>query len=627
MCGIVGFFGFDQKPAERSLLERMNAQIIHRGPDSDGFYTREHVGLAMRRLKIIDLATGDQPIFNEDRSLCIVFNGEIYNYRELRSELEKKHHRFTTRSDTEVILKTYQEYGTKCVQLLVGMFAFAIHDVKNNAVFIARDRLGVKPLFFHDSSRGVLFASEIKSLLQAPWVEKKIDLQAISHFLSLNYLPPPWTPWEGIGQLEPGHSMMVTPGDVKIHPYWNIPSGETISMDESDAEKQILQLLHRSMQRRLIADVPIGTYLSGGLDSSALVWLMKEHKHDTIKTFSAGFDHPSYDETPYAREIARHFGTDHHEVHCTAKDVIDLLPKIAWHADNLLADQAALPLYKVSQLAKQHVTVCLSGDGGDEVFIGYPTFHADRYHQIYSRIPSFVRRGIIQPAVSLLPASSAKLSFEYKAKKFIEAGDFSSEKAHYWWRTIHTDDEKRSLLSQNALRQIRNLDAYPLYEAHFDGRGQNHFVNRCLYADMKVWLAGNNLYKVDTMSMAHGLEARVPFLDHELVEFMARLSPELKFKNHTLKYLMKKVLAGKLPERILQRKKAGFQSPIAVWFRNDLKDYLKQNLLQDHFLLDEIFRKEALTGLVQEHIHGKHNHAFRLWGLLILRHWADHFLQ
>lgn len=627
MCGIAGIFS-NQKTVERSVLERMNAQIIHRGPDADGFYFSPagpgpHAGLAMRRLKVIDLSTGNQPIQDGSGRWWIIFNGEIYNYRELRSALEKKGHTFTTHSDTEVILHQYMEQKENCVHSLIGMFAFAVFDAQERSLFIARDRLGIKPLFYHESSEGVLFASEIKSLLEHPSVERRVDPQAVSHYLSMNYLPSPWTPVAGIKQLPAGSWMKLQSGRVEIRQYWDVPMGEIIEASEEEACKEIERLLHQSMERRLIADVPIGAFLSGGMDSSTLVYLMKEQKHGTIKTFSAGFDAPGYDETPFAREIASKFGTDHHEISCRPEDVAEILPRIAWHADNLLADQAALPLYLVSKLAKKHVTVCLSGDGGDEVFIGYPTFHADRYHAIYSGLPAFVRKTVIEPLVRSMPSSGGKLSFDYKAKKFIEAAGFTNERAHYWWRTIYNDGEKTALLRPEIAKQVR-LDAYPLYGNYIENP-KGDFTERALYADLKVWLNGNNLYKVDTMTMAHGLEARVPFLDHQLVEYLSMLPPELKFKGRVLKYLLKKIMRHKLPDIIFNRKKAGWHTPIALWFRGPLKNYLQTELLGRQSRLQAWVEPSAVRRLLEEHAAGRHNHSFKIWGLLIFEHWLRAF--
>ena len=623
MCGIAGLYQFDRAAVESALLGRMNAAMIHRGPDAEGFYTNGPVGLCMRRLKVIDLATGDQPLHDGNQKVWIVFNGEIYNYRELREALEKKGHRFYTHSDTEVLLHQYLEEGEDCVHALKGMFGFAIYDSRTDSLFVARDRLGVKPLFYFHSARGFAFGSEIKPLLEIPWIGRKINLQAISHFLSLNYLPAPWTPFEGILQLLPGHSLTLRDQKISIRQYWDVPL-DTREESEEAALRRIEELLHQSMRRRLIADVPIGAFLSGGLDSSALIYLMKEERQGAIKTFSVGFDDPSYNETPYAQEVARYFGTQHYEIECQPDDVRRDLLKTVWHADNLLADQAALPLYEVARLAKKHVTVCLSGDGGDELFVGYPTFHADRYHRLFSRFPKFLRKHIFENAAQALPASSEKLSFEYKAKKFVEAGDFDAPKAHYWWRTIFTDREKQGLFNSHALGGLV-LDAFPLYGDYFRKAAHQDFLSACLYADIKVWLAGNNLYKVDSMTMAHGLEARVPFLDHELVEYMAHLPIHLKFKGNTLKYLLKKGLRGKLPETVLKRKKAGWHSPIAGWFKGPLREYVQTTIGRPHPVWDSYFNRAVISNLMKEHFQGRHNHSFKIWGLLVLHHWADHF--
>jgi len=625
MCGIVGLFSSEGRlGTDQSLLTRMNSLLTHRGPDDKGSFQDRYAGIAMCRLKVIDLEGGHQPIHDGEEKYWIVFNGEIYNYAELRAALEKKGHRFYSHSDTEVILHQFLEDGENCVHALKGMFAFAIYNPRDASLFLARDRLGVKPLFYHTGNKGFAFASEIKPLLEVPWLPRELNLQAVSHFLSLNYLPAPWTPFQGIHQLPPGHWMKVRAGKTELQQYWDVPLGEEIDESEEAALKKIDELLHRSMERRLIADVPIGAFLSGGLDSSTLVYLMKEHRHEKIKTFSVGFDHPSYDETPYARQVAEHFGTDHYEIRCKPEDAVNSLRDIAWHADGLLADQAALPLYMVSKLAKEHVTVCLSGDGGDEVFVGYPTFQADHYHRAYSRVPRFLRKGIIEPALGLLPASTGKLSFEYRAKKFAEAGDFSAEKAHYWWRTIFTDAEKRDLLLPQAARGL-NLDSYSLYGEFLEKKPQAEFTNRCLYADLKVWLAGNNLYKVDTMTMAHGLEARVPFLDHELVEYMARLPAGLKFKNRVQKYLFKKYLAGKLPESIVSRKKSGWHTPIAAWFQGSLAPNIAGLFSEPDSLWGNVFDKDYVARLVREHQNGSRNHTFKIWGLLILDAWDKSF--
>lgn len=626
MCGIAGIY-FHSRPERRidpMLLRRMNDLMTHRGPDAEGYYQNDRIALAMRRLKVIDLELGDQPVHNGDESVWIIFNGEVYNYRELRSVLEKKGHRFRTQSDTEVILRQYLEEGEQCVHAFNGMFAFAIYDAKKDTLFLARDRLGIKPFFYYEGSQGIAFASELKPLLEIPWVDQKLDLQSMSHYLSLNYLPSPWTPFEGIRQLPPGHWLRVKAGKVEIKQYWDVPLDGPKDISENDACRTLQTLLHKSIERRLIADVPVGAFLSGGLDSSTLVALMKEHKHERIKTFSVGFNHRSYDEIPFAEKVAKYFGTEHYKIYCHPEDLIQNVPKIAWHADNLLADQAALPLYMVSKIAKEHVTVCLSGDGGDEVFIGYPTFDADRYHAIYSRFPGWLRRNWIERMVGALPASTEKMSFQYCAKKFIEAGNFSSAKAHYWWRTIFTPEEKQNLFWPETLNQIKQLDAFGIYHEYFKRAEGLPFVDQCLYADLKVWLAGNNLYKLDTMTMAHGLEGRVPFLDHEIVEYVARLPLEVKYRGRVRKYLLKKIMGRRIPEEILRRPKSGWHAPIGNWFRDSLSDYMKQYFSESRGAhLDAWLRFEQIKKMLRAHTQLRQNHTFQLWGLLILSHWFD----
>lgn len=629
MCGIAGIFSYHNPPADRTkILRSMSRVMSHRGPDSEGFYENGRLGMGMRRLKVIDLEFGDQPVHNEDRSLWIIFNGEIYNYRELREKLVGKGHQFYTHSDTEVIVHLYQEEKEKCVEYLIGMFAFAVYDVREESLFIARDRLGIKPLFYHSSPEAFVFGSEIKNLLQVPWIPQEPDPQAISHFLSLNYLPAPWTGFRCIFQLPPGHWMKITQQGFTRQSYWDIPREETLDVSEEEACRTILRLLRQSMQRRLIADVPIGAFLSGGLDSTALLYLMKEQKQERIKTFSVGFDEPQYDESPFARAASRFFGTEHHELKCAPNDVANFLEDIVWKADNLLADQAALPLYCVSKLAKGHVTVCLSGDGGDEVFVGYPTFHADRYHHFYSKIPSVLRHEMIEKLIHLIPSPGDKVGWEYQIKKFVQAGDFSPEKAHYWWRTIYTEEEKRRLLQPSVLDKISEVDASRLYQEHFGKEGTADFVRRCLYADFKVWLSGNNLYKVDAMSMAHGLEVRVPFLDHELVEYVSRLPVSLRFHGHQLKYLLKKIMGGKLPQFVLSRRKAGFHTPIALWFRSSLLRFAVSKLLRKDAAIRHYVHLDFVRKLLDEHRRARHNHAFKIWGLLIFSQWLDrHFIS
>lgn len=624
MCGIVGVF-FNSKPVDSLSLGLMNDCLIHRGPDSAGMWTGGSAGLAMRRLKVIDLATGDQPIHNHDESAWIVFNGEIYNYKELKRKLEGQGRKFYTNSDTEVILQAYEEFGEKCVDHLIGMFAFVIFDKRKNSLFSARDRLGVKPLFYTAHEWGIAVASEVKAFFKLPEFKPKINFQAISHFLSFNYLPNHWTPLEGVYQLLPGHTLCYQEAQPTIKQYWDVPLTAPADDYEESAIKEIERLLHQSMERRLIADVPIGAFLSGGLDSSTLVWLMKEHKHGKIKTFSSTFTDPRYDEGSYAREVSQFFGTEHYEILCEPE--FSKISDIAWHADNLTADQACLPLLGVSKFAKEHVTVCLSGDGGDELFVGYPTFHANQYHSYLRQIPEFLQKGASE-LVNSLPASSGKVGWDYKIKKFLQSAGLSAEKAHYSWRTIFTEKEKQKLFKPSVFNKIATLDGFENYEVYLKEQENIDFVRLCLYADLKVWMAGNNLMKVDAMTMAHGLEARVPFLDHELVEYISKLPTSIRFKAGKLKYLLKKITKGRLPDLIVNRPKAGFHSPIPVWMKENWREQIRKTLLdKTDSLWDETFNHDFIEQLLNEHENGRDNHAFKIWGLLILKSWLRHFAQ
>lgn len=628
MCGIIGIYFKDEtKRIEENILKEMCSVIRHRGPDDEGYFSNGNIGLGVCRLSIIDLIKGHQPIHNEDKTLWVILNGEIYNYLELRQDLIKKGHVFYTESDTEVIVHLYEEKQEQFVNDLSGMFALAILDTKNNKLLIARDRLGIKPVYYYNKNGIFMFASELKAMLNFGGFNSSIDLESLSHFLSMNYIPGPNTMFKDIKQLPAGHYLIVKNGALKINQYWDVCFSADIKVDEDAVREHLLYLLKQSIKKMLRSDVPLGAFLSGGMDSSTLVALITEISGKKLRTFSVGFEEDTFDETYFAHLAARHFDTEHYNLMCSPLDLIQALPKIVWHADNLLADQAMLPLYLVSKLAREHVTVCLSGDGGDELFLGYPTYIADTYLQYYKKIPYFIRRLFITRIINSLPASSKKLSFEYKTKKFIEGAEFPADKAHYWWRTIFNDNEKKSLFSDAVINEIGSLDSYSSYLSHYNNcpEENEHLFNKFLYADIKVWLADNNLIRVDAMSMAHSLEARVPFLDHELVEFMARVPPQLKMKNGTLKYLLKSAMKGKVPEQIIKRKKAGWHVPLAKWFQEDLKDYVIEILSHPKVIKSGFFRKDSITNLLNEHFQGRRNNSFKIWGLLVFFHWYDTF--
>lgn len=628
MCGIAGIHLCDEtKKVEEDIIPAMCETIRHRGPDDKGYILDGNIGLGVRRLSIIDLVRGNQPIHNEDQTLWVVLNGEIYNYLELKSELMKRGHIFYTDSDTEVIVHLYEEKKEQCLKDLNGMFALAVLETRRKTLFIARDRLGIKPLYYYNKNNIFMFSSELKAIVNVTGFDKSLDLESLSHFFSLNYIPAPDTIFKDIKQLLAGHYIISTKHGPKITKYWDIHFDED-SADKDDAVIDKLEyLLKKSVKGMLKSDVPLGAFLSGGLDSSTLVSLIIELTDKKLETFSVGFKEDSYDETYFAELAARAFGTKHYKIICQPNDLIEALPKMVWHADNLLADPAMLPLYCVSKLAREHVTVCMSGDGGDELFTGYPTYLADIYLKYYKRIPHFIRRLIIEKIVGLLPVSYEKLSFEYKAKKFIEGAQFVPEKAHYWWRTVFTDTEKKALFSKGFFQEIGSLDSYPVYANRYNDCSDKNgrLFNKFMYADLKVWLTDNNLIRVDAMSMAHSLEVRVPFLDHELVEFMAGVSSRLKIKNGKLKYLLKKTMQSRLPPQIIKRKKSGWHVPLASWFQEDLRDYVTEVLTDPKVAGAGFFKKSYIDNLLSEHFSRQRNNAFKIWGLLVFSHWYDTF--
>lgn len=630
MCGIVGIFAKQQDVRiEEPALRKMCDTIAHRGPDDSGYFVEGGVGLGARRLSIIDIATGHQPIYNEDKTILVVFNGEIYNFIELRKDLISRGHRFSTDSDTEVIVHLYEEKGAECTQELNGIFSFLVFNRRTKEMLAVRDRLGVKPLYYFEDERLFICASEIKAILAFPGLKAAVDPVALYHFFSLNYIPAPTTIVKGIQQLSPGTFLKILPSGTRLCTYWNIPRDTIMPASEQELTQQIRLLIKQAVRRMLHSDVPLGAFLSGGIDSSAIVAYAAKYTTSKLNTFSVGFQEQSFDESRYAQIVTKHFGTHHHTIICTPKDVIANLKSFAWHADNLLADPSMIALYQVSKLARSLITVCLSGDGGDEIFMGYPTYQADCYAQWYQRLPKFIRAMLIEPAVRMLPASTKKLSFEYKAKKFIEGTHFSLPKAHYWWRTIFTDTEKTALLSEDFLKALpQGTDTYTTYLKHFRAeKDKETALADYNYSDMKVWLPDDNLIRVDTMSMAHSLEVRVPLLDQELVEFMARIPAQTRMHRGKLKYLFKKAMSEILPPSIINREKAGLHIPLADWFRKELFDFLRSSLLDSNIMRSGIIKRDTVTHLIEEHRRMRANNAFKLWGLLMCAQWYENFMQ
>jgi len=626
MCGIVGKYSLKQIPVSNDLLHDMCDVIVHRGPDDEGYYINGNIGLGMRRLSILDLQTGNQPIHNESKDIWIVYNGETYNCPELRAELERKGHKFYTRSDTEVIVHCYEEYGDECVSKLNGMFAFAIWDSRRRRLLLARDRLGIKPLFYTVSDGSLLFASEIKSILQDRTVKREVNLHALHNFLSLNYIPHPDTIFKGIYKLPPGHTLTCDgEGRIKIREYWDVKFGQSPESADSYAE-ELREKLKESVRLRLLSDVPLGVLLSGGIDSSSIAALMSSLVDEPIKTFSIGFEEKSFNELEYARIVANMYGTDHHEM-IVKPNAVELLPKLVWHFDEPFADSSAIPTYLVSKMAREHVKVVLSGEGGDEVFAGYETYAAYRAAELYSRIPRLIRKKFIRPFVHSLPASTKKVSFDYKAKIFVDGDDFSPERRHYWWKLIFSEDAKKQLYSQEMLSDNIFDDSFGEFAKYFDRTDAVDMLNRILYVDTKVYLANDILVKSDRSSMANSLELRVPMLDHNVVEFAASIPPELKLNGFQKKYILKKAMEPLLPKKILYRKKKGFSIPAPSWLRNELKEMVLDVLSPAQLKRTGFFNPEYVKELLNQHFHGVKDNSRPIWGLLTFMLWHRTFME
>lgn len=639
MCGICGQLWFDpQARVDPAELHGMTGAIAHRGPDSDGYFVEGGVGLGMRRLRIIDLQTGEQPIANEDESLWIVFNGEIYNYVELRPPLEARGHVFRTRTDTETILHLYEDHGPACVDHLNGMFAFAIWDRRRQELFIARDRLGIKPLFYaYEPGRRLLFGSELKSLLQTD-VSRELDYLGLHDYLSLFYVPTPRSAFKAIRKLRPGHWLRCSrDGAMQTQRYWDVAfpaAGEPVERQpRAFYVRHIRHLMRETVRRQLRSDVPLGVFLSGGLDSTSVVAFMSELLDRPVRTFSIGFRERSYNELPDACLVAEAFGTEHH-ASIVEPDLADVIPKIILQFDEPFADYSAIPTFLVSQMARQEVTVVLSGDGGDEIFAGYQTHYAYRVARLYRMLPRLLRDRLIAPLVQRMPTSTRRISFDFMAKRFVTGAHLPLQQGHYWWKVILNEAEKEALYTPDfrdqvrsdltdALGSLRPADSFEVFAPYFETAQAAHPLNQLLYVDTKTFLLDDDLVKVDRMSMANSLEVRVPFLDHELVEFMARVPPRLKSSGLSTKTLLRDVVRPLLPSRIVRGKKRGFTPPLPVWLKHELREFVQDTLSPARMRALGFFEPAAVSGILEEHFAGQRDNNRPIWTLLCLALWHE----
>lgn len=628
MCGIWGIYELhNQAVVDPDELRVMGQTLVHRGPDETGLFMRGPIGLGIHRLRVIDLVSGQQPIANEDQSLTVVFNGEIYNYQELRSELLAKGHRFRSRSDTEVIVHLFEEEGPACVTRLDGIFAIALWDAKRQRLFLARDHLGVKPLYYADDGTRLLFGSELKPLLAAPRAEAHLDPLAVGDYLSLGYIPGTRTAFRNIRQLPAGHYLLCDGAGVRTTRYWDLRFESRIHRSMDACEEELLSLTTEAVKRQMVSDVPLGAFLSGGVDSSVIVALLAQQMDRPLKTFSIGFREKGYDESPFARQVSRLFGTEHHEISCTPRDCAAFLPQLPYYADSLLADPSLVPTFLVSRVARRDVTVVLSGDGGDELFAGYPTYQADVLLRSYRRLPRWLRASL-HAVVDALPPSSNKLSLSYVGKKFMAGAGNSPERAHYSWRTMFTEEEKARLLTEDFLRESNGADPFETFQRSFDeARRWREPLDRFQYVDLKTWLVDDILVKVDRMTMAHSLEARVPFLDRALVEFACSIPAAWRMRGLETKHLFKRMAARVLPPRLVYRKKSGFLPALSAWFHGDWKELLGDTLSDAALRRIGWIRADAVRRLLREHWGRKQDHTYKLWNLLILCWWHEAFVN
>jgi asparagine synthase (glutamine-hydrolysing) len=580
----------------------------------------------MRRLAIIDLKSGQQPIHNQGSTAWIVFNGEIYNYRELRAQLEKLGHRFYTDSDTEAIVHAYDQYGTDCPKYLRGMFAFAIWDERTKSLFLARDRVGKKPLLYAQLEGELVFGSEFTAVLEHPRISRDVDFEAIHHYLSFICVPAPLTAYRAIRKLEPGHWLLWREGEIKTERYWQLDFSKKQNIGEEEAGERVVELLRDAVRVRLMSEVPLGAFLSGGIDSSAVVALMAQESAEKIKTFSIGFDEQDFSELHHARRVAEHVGADHHEF-IVRPDAMEILPTLVEHYGEPFADSSAIPSYYVSKETRAYVTVALNGDGGDECFAGYQRYAAMKIAQQYASLPGALRDSVISNVVSALPGFDARQNPLRKAKRFIAAASLPPVERYLRWVSAFDEAAKQNLYSDAFRHETEGFRTASILEPWFAKANGAGIVDASLLTDTMTYLPNDLLVKMDIASMTVSLEARSPFLDHHLMEFAASLPEKLKLRRLTTKYLLKRVLRKLVPAENLNRSKMGFGVPIGHWFRGAMQPFLRETLLSEKALGRGLFRPEIVRQLIDSHVAAKADHSHRLWSLLMIELWYQRFID
>ncbi|MBU1087429.1 MAG: asparagine synthase (glutamine-hydrolyzing) [Candidatus Omnitrophica bacterium] len=625
MCGICGVLNYKGQKTDESLIKAMSDKLAHRGPDSFGKYIDQKIGLGHRRLSIIDLKSGQQPISNETKTIWLIVNGEIYNYLELRDLLEKKGHVFLSNTDSEVIVHLYEEYQEAALDYLRGMFAFALWDKPNNKLFIARDHTGQKPLVYWQDDQRFVFASELQALLAAPFINRQVDPDSLNLYLSFFYVPAPRTMFKNIKKLLPAHYLIVQDNKLEIKKYWSLNPCISPRKTLKQYAQGVREQLDQSVKLHLASDVPVGVFLSGGIDSSAIVSQMRKHTAD-IKTFSVGFENKDYNELEYAKIIADKFSTEHHQLIVQPK-AIEIMPKLIKHYGEPYADYSCIPTYYISQFAARHVKVALCGDGGDESFSGYYRYTAAKAGQWFDLMPRVIRGLLSQAVLNLLPQGKDIRSNAWQIKRFFQGLEYPAVQRNLNWISCFNPEQKKQLLNKNILEKLNLNNDLEYLEKLYAGKKSADFSDITRQVDIDTYLPNDLLVKMDIASMANSLETRAPFLDHKFMEYAAQIPSDLRLHNLQNKFILKKALADSLPEKIIKRKKQGFAIPLGQWFREELKDYARDILMDKTSINRGYFQADYLKQILAEHAAGLMDNGYKIWTLLMFELWAREFID
>jgi len=624
MCGICGILNFKAEAVDKQVLNNMCQELVHRGPDAEGYYVNNNIGLGHRRLSIIDLKTGNQPLHNETNNIWLIANGEIYNFKELRADLEKKGHRFYTQTDSEVILHLYEDYQEDCLRFLRGMFAFAIWDEPEKKLFLARDRLGQKPLIYWHDERRFIFASQIRAICQVPDLKRQVDVESLNLYLSFQYVPSPHTMFKGLKKLPAAHYIMIKDGKMTLRRYWHLNPKVKPRLKIKDYKQGILQHLDEAVGLRLVSDVPLGVFLSGGIDSAAVVSFMAKHLDKPVNTFSVGFSEKLYNELDFARIVAKKFATNHHELMVEPR-AIEILPEIIKHYGEPFADYSCIPTYYIAQFAASRVKVVLNGDGGDESFAGYYRYTACWAADALDILPSFLRK-FIQAMGLMIPRRGDMRNTNWQLRRFFRSLHYKQRRRYLNWIAAFNRQEKELLFGDD-LRKDMNLDHdHEFLSSIYEQTQGVNFTEKTAQVEIQTYLPDDLLVKMDIATMANSLEARSPFLDHKFIEYVASVPFDLKLKNFQNKYILKQALAGSLPKQIIKRRKQGFGIPIGQWFRGQLKEYMMDVLFNAQTTKSGYLNKKYIENIIKEHMSGREDNGYKIWSLLMFELWFREFI-